>query len=158
MSVHCSLVKYVFIYFSGKSGDIFFLNWTYEDQIYFKDIALKFIESNSYILAVFKSEKEAKTSISKNQKYPIYFFKTDTSGEKHFEEFFSEKENIIWINSFLLVILKLKLKIFHSSMWVLILIKFLVKNTTKHEILQVIKKYIPEFNHIETGKKLDDKM
>ena len=35
---------------------------------------------------------------------------------------------------------------------------FSKKNTTKYEILQVIKKYIPEFNHIETGKKLDDKM
>ena len=148
--------------FLGKSGDIFFPKLDfYEDQIYFKDIALKFIESNSYIPAVFKSEKEAKDfDFKKNpKKYPIYFFKTDTSGEKHFEEFFSEKEKYNMNKFISLGYIETEIENISflnvSSDFNKVFSK---KNTTKYEILQVIKKYIPEFNHIETGKKLDDKM
>ena len=42
-----------------------------------------------------KSEKEAKEfDFDKYPtKYPIYFFNTDTSGEKTYEEFFTEEED-----------------------------------------------------------------
>ena len=82
--------------FLGKSGNIFFPKLDFHnDQIYFKDIALDFLKDNGLKPVIVDSEKEAKEfDIDGNPgKYPIYFFKTDTSGEKTYEEFYTEEEN-----------------------------------------------------------------
>jgi FlaA1/EpsC-like NDP-sugar epimerase len=78
--------------FLGESGNIFFPKLDFhKDQIYFKEIALDFLRENGYEPELVKSEKEAKEfDFDKNpNKYPIYFFNTDTSGEKTYEEFYT---------------------------------------------------------------------
>ena len=80
--------------FLGVSGNIFFPKLDfYKDQIYFKEIALDFLKENGFEPEFVKSEKEAKDFDIENNlgKYPIYFFKTYTSGEKTYEEFYTEK-------------------------------------------------------------------
>ena len=82
--------------FLGETGNIFFPKLDFhKDQIYFKDIALDFLKENGFEPVLVQSEKEAKEfDFDKNpNKYPIYFFKTDTSGEKTYEEFFTEEED-----------------------------------------------------------------
>ena len=82
--------------FLGVTGNIFFPKLDFhKDQIYFKEIALDFLEENGFEPELVKSEKEAKEfDFDCNpSKYPIYFFKTDTSGEKIYEEFFTEDED-----------------------------------------------------------------
>ena len=82
--------------FLGETGNIFFPKLDFhKDQIYFKDIALDFLKENGYEPELVQSEKEAKDFDFDNnpKKYPIYFFKTDTSGEKTYEEFFTEEED-----------------------------------------------------------------
>ena len=148
--------------FLWSSGNIFFpkLNF-HNDQIYFKDIALDFLNYNGLKPELVNSEKEAKEfDFNKNpDKYPIYFFKTDTSGEKTFEEFYTDEEDyevdkyesLGFINSSSIKISFKDIKfdfdrVFNNS------------NSDKLDIIKFIKKYVPGFMHIETGKHLDQKM
>jgi FlaA1/EpsC-like NDP-sugar epimerase len=148
--------------FLGESGNIFFPKLDfYKDQIYLKDIALDFLEQNGLEPIFVNSEEEAKAfDIGSNQhKYPIYFFKTDTSGEKTYEEFYTEEEdyNIDVYDS--LGVIKTKEEPISFE-----LVKrdfdevFDNPGSTKADIIAVIKKYVPDFEHIETGKHLDQKM
>ena len=82
--------------FLGKSGDIFFPKLDFNDhQIYFKDIAIDFLKKNGYNPILVSSEDEAKKFDIRIDSidYPVYFFKTDTSGEKTYEEFYTGSEN-----------------------------------------------------------------
>ena len=82
--------------FLGDSGNIFFPKLDFhKDQIYFKDIALDYLKEEGFEPIYMNSEKEAKEYDIENnsRKYPIYFFKTDTSGEKTYEEFYTEEED-----------------------------------------------------------------
>ena len=83
--------------FLSKSGNIFFPKLdSQKDQIYFKDIALDFLIEHGFEPELVKSEQQAKEfniDSKSTKKYPIYFFKTDTSGEKKFEEFYTKDED-----------------------------------------------------------------
>ena len=71
--------------FLGDSGNIFFPKMDFhKDQIFFKDIALDFLRQKGLNPVLIESEKLAKEFefFKYPKKYPIYFFKTDTSGEK----------------------------------------------------------------------------
>ena len=92
-------------------------------------------------------------------KYPIYFFKTDTSGEKTYEEFYTEEEdyNIKKYDS-LGFINTPKVQISFEEVEASFDAVFSNSNSEKLDIVKVIKKYVPDFMHIETGKHLDQKM
>ena len=146
----------------GNTGNIFFPKLDFHsDQIYFKDIALDFIEYHGFIPEQINSEEEAKSFDIKNtsDKYPIYFFETDTSGEKPYEEFYTEKENFD--------LEKFKSLGFIDTPNVLISFDevkssfdrvFNDMKSEKSDIIEVIKTYIQDFSHNETGKHLDQKM
>lgn len=148
--------------FLGNSGDIFFPKLDFhKDQIYFKDIAIDFLKANQLKPTVVNSESEAKTFDFDNNKglYPIYFFQSDTSGEKSYEEFYTDEETY-------------DLNAHHSLGYVqstLVQISFdeVLKDfnvvfdnplATKADMVEVISKYVPTFKHMETGKHLDQKM
>lgn len=148
--------------FLGNSGNIFFPKLDFhKDQIYFKDIAIDFLKENGFEPELVNSEEEAKSfDIEGNpNKYPIYFFETDTSGEKTYEEFYTEEEDynvdqfdslgFIKTNEVSISFYEVKTdfdKVFDNP------------NSTKADIVTVLKKYVPDFQHIETGKHLDQKM
>lgn len=148
--------------FLGSSGNIFFPKLDFhKDQIYFKDIALDFLKENGFEPVLVKSEEEAKSfDIEGNtDKYPIYFFNTDTSGEKTYEEFYTEEEDYD-INKYdSLGFIKTSQESISFDQ-----VKrdfdqvFENPESTKADIVMVIKKYVPDFEHIETGKHLDQKM
>ena len=148
--------------FLGETGNIFFPKLDFhKDQIFFKEIALDFIKDNGFIPELVKSEKEAKEFDFDNnpKKYPIYFFKTDTSGEKTYEEFYTDEEDyeidkydsIGFIKtSEVEISFEEVLQDFESV--------FRNQNSNKSDIVNIINKYVPDFMHIETGKHLDQKM
>ena len=148
--------------FLGETGNIFFPKLDFhKDQIFFKEIALDFIKDNGFIPELVKSEKEAKEFDFDNNpdKYPIYFFKTDTSGEKTYEEFYTDEEDyeidkydsIGFIKtSEVEISFEEVLQDFESV--------FRNQNSNKSDIVNIINKYVPDFMHIETGKHLDQKM
>ena len=148
--------------FLGETGNIFFPKLDFhKDQIYFKEIALDFLNEYGFEPVLVKSEKEAKEfDFDKNPtKYPIYFFKTDTSGEKTFEEFFTEDEDYeINIFDSLGFINTPDVKVSFEDVESSFEKVFNNLNSEKSDIVEVIKKYIPGFMHIETGKHLDQKM
>jgi len=148
--------------FLGQSGNIFFPKLDFhKDQIYFKDIALDFLKENGFEPLEVKSEEEAKTfDIKENPgKYPIYFFKTDTSGEKTYEEFYTEDEdyNVDEYDSLGFITTKEESISFEEVRRDFDEV-FDNPDSTKADIVAMIKKYVPDFEHIETGKHLDQKM
>jgi FlaA1/EpsC-like NDP-sugar epimerase len=148
--------------FLGHSGNIFFPKLDFhKDQIYFKDIALDFLKENGFEPVFINSEEEAKSyDIEGNpNKYPIYFFKTDTSGEKTYEEFYTEKEDYdIKKYDSLGYIKTSQESISFNEVKKDFDQVFNNPDSTKADIVSVIKKYVPDFEHIETGKHLDQKM
>ncbi|MFA5820048.1 MAG: polysaccharide biosynthesis protein [Bacteroidales bacterium] len=93
--------------------------------------------------------------------YPIYFFDSDTSGEKSFEEFYTEKE-ILDNDSFInLGVVKNSKKRSISEIDAIfnqLHTLFESCKVTKSAIVDILKVYLPNFEHIETGKGLDEKM
>ena len=148
--------------FLGQTGNIFFPKLDFhQDQIYFKDIALDFVKKNGFEPVLVDSEEEAKmfNFLENPNKYPIYFFLTDTSGEKTYEEFYTDEEDYDIHQFDTLGLIKKREesisfdevksdfdKVFEDSV------------STKADIVSVLSKYVPSFQHIETGKHLDQKM
>ena len=91
--------------------------------------------------------------------YPIYFFETDTSGEKTYEEFYTEEEDFE-INEYdsLGYINNTDIEISFEEVVADFDSVFNNSNPDKLDIINVINKYVPDFIHIETGKHLDQKM
>jgi FlaA1/EpsC-like NDP-sugar epimerase len=93
--------------------------------------------------------------------WPIYFFGSDTSGEKSFEEFFTEKEildNDSFINLGVVKNSKKRSITEIDAIFDQLHTLFESKNITKAAIVDILKVYLPNFEHIETGKGLDSKM
>ena len=96
-----------------------------------------------------------------NDSYPVYFFDSDTSGEKLYEEFYTDIDEVD-LNQFeSLGVIKNARKLPLNQIEKCI---FDLKNLMhsgdydKQLIVDSLKKYIPDFQHIETGKSLDQKM
>ena len=146
--------------FLGDTGNIFFPKLDFhKDQIYFKDIAIDFLKENGFQPVLVQSEKEAKEFDINSSKYPIYFFKTYTSGEKTYEEFYTEDEDydIITYDSLGFIktpIIKLSFEELEADFESV----FNNPKSDKLDIVNIIKKYVTDFMHIETGKHLDQKM
>ena len=148
--------------FLGDSGNIFFPKMDFlKDQIFFKDIALDFLREKGLEAVLVESEKLAKEFkfFKYPKKYPIYFFKTDTTGEKTYEAFYTEKEDYDKNKHKTLGFIKpLKVELSFKQVEKDFNDIFIKPKSSKQDIINVIKKYIPDFRHIETGKNLDQKM
>ena len=148
--------------FLGKSGNIFFPKLDINnDQIFFKDIAMDYLKSNGLNPVIVNSESEAKEFKFKKSKldYPIYFFKTDTSGEKTFEQFYTNTEDFYLSDHETLGYINSKhINISFDEIIFDFKNAFNNENLEKSDIVNVLKKYVPNFSHIETGKNLDEKM
>jgi FlaA1/EpsC-like NDP-sugar epimerase len=149
----------------GSSGDIFFPKLEEEQMINFKDITVSFLKTMGYETLVCKSEEEAKLEATKldanSTHYPVYFFTSDTSGEKTFEEFFTDTE-ITDLKTFdsLGIIKNAPLKGINEIKALMESLKSVLQKPglSKEEIVSVMHEYLPSFHHIETGKNLDQKM
>jgi FlaA1/EpsC-like NDP-sugar epimerase len=149
----------------GENRDVFFpklserLNLTR-----FSDIAVKFLEQKGYEPYICSTEGEARAKSKEliNKKlWPCYFFESDTTGEKDFEEFFTEKEVLDMTKFSTIGVIKNRpsfdtkeldqfekgiMDLRERGSW------------TKHQISSLFNDLLPNFNHKETGKYLDQKM
>ncbi|MAU63851.1 MAG: nucleoside-diphosphate sugar epimerase [Flavobacteriaceae bacterium] len=148
----------------GESKDIFFPKLYQKDLMSFKKITEDLFNYMNMDIIECSSEEEAKKfkiDYSKNLPYPVYFFKSDTSGEKLYEEFYV-KDDFLILNKFKsLGIIKNSsydsLKKLNKKNKQLIDI-FKSKKYNKKNIVSELKKVLSNFNHVETGKSLDEKM
>jgi hypothetical protein len=148
----------------GNSGDIYFPKLNENQLVNFKSITEDFFKYLKKEIKICKSEKEAKElalKLSDNASYPVYFFKTDTSGEKLFEEFYTSEDEVDFNLYESIGVVTNSLKPSFSEMELTIKeIETLFKKESynKDDIIKIMNKILPNFNHIETGKSLDQKM
>ena len=105
--------------------------------------------------------KEIALNLSDNSSYPVYFFKTDTSGEKLYEEFYSSEDEVDFNLHESIGVVTNSLKPSFSEMEESIEeieTLFNGESYNKEDIIMIMNKLLPNFNHIETGKSLDQKM
>ena len=149
----------------GENRDIFFPKLS--EQLHlttFSDIAERYIENLGYEPYHCSTEEEARersNELIASKRWPCYFFKSDTSGEKDFEEFFTDNE-ILDMNQFKnLGVIKSEAN-FSSDMLdnFLEVIHDLRAQTVweKAPIVDLFNEMIPDFDHKETGKYLDGRM
>jgi hypothetical protein len=105
--------------------------------------------------------KSSSRAVVPSSTYPVYFFPSDTSGEKPYEEFCTESE-IADMESYssLGVIKNAKKRSLSEIETILNNLESLFKkeNITKADIVETLQEYLPTFAHLETGKGLDQKM
>lgn len=105
--------------------------------------------------------REVVQSPLREPSYPIFFFGSDTSGEKAFEEFYTEKElldNDTFINLGVVKNSKKRTIAEIDAIFDRLHNLFETNKVTKAAIVDALKDYLPNFEHIETGKGLDSKM
>ncbi len=150
----------------GKSGQIFFPKLSEKQMKTFSSIGVAFLkEYGDYEPEYCDTEQDARTKTlalsNEADKYPVYFFPTDTSGEKKFEEFFVEGEDVD-MDTFaqLGVIRDTPSKSMQEidELFAALHSVFASEQVTKKAIVAAIGDFIPNFKHIETGKSLDQKM
>lgn len=149
----------------GYNRDIFFPKLTAGlHLISFADIAVKYLEDLGYQPYLCNDEIEARELVNTlplQKKWPCLFTQSDTTGEKSFEEFYTEKEEIdmdrfknIGVIKNPMSVEEEKLNYFKSQ------IKELKEKGAWHkqDIVELFKEMIPNFSHKEMGKYLDSKM
>lgn len=150
----------------GESGEIFFPKLDPEkDLISFSDIAVQFLEYFQYKPLLTSSESEAREAAlalnDESDQYPVFFFSSDTSGEKTYEEFYTADETLDMASFGQLGVIKNTPR--KSVPEIRSIIEefkqtFADDESSKARLVEVIRHYIPNFSHIETGKNLDQKM
>ena len=149
----------------GENRDIFFPKLSeHLHLVRFSDIAERYLHSLGYEPFECDSEEEARgrcDELINRKKWPVYFFASDTTGEKDYEEFYTNSEEVdmqrfqtigaiknnpsfdeIKLQNFLERINQIRL----SPTW------------DKPEIVELFNYMIPGFQHKETGKYLDGRM
>ena len=149
----------------GNNREIFFPKLEEAQMMTFDMIARELLKENGFEVLECNSDEEAidKADDLKNgsKMYPVHFSKTDTSGEKPFEEFYTDNE-IIDMNRFESLGVVTGKDI--PDRWKVEKLlndlnsEFNCQKTAKERIVAIIKEYLPNFEHIETGKSLDSKM
>jgi len=149
----------------GENRDILFPKLS--DQLHlisFTEIAVKYLAELGYEAHVCSSEDEAielMGILPEEGKWPCIFSNSDTTGEKSFEEFYTENETLDMDRFKKLGIIKnapifdeADLKYFEDTIGEL----KKTKSWTKKQIVELFFHMIPDFSHKETGKYLDSKM
>jgi FlaA1/EpsC-like NDP-sugar epimerase len=149
----------------GENRDIFFPKLNYNlNLITFSDIAVKYLENLGYEPVECATEDEARSRVSElksQHKYPVYFFKSDTTGEKDFEEFYTDKETLDMTRFKTLGIIKNKPTYSEETLnkFTKSIADMKSKGTwTRTDLINLFNETIPNFNHKETGKFLDGRM
>lgn len=149
----------------GENRDIFFPKLSEKlHLITFSEIAVRYLRERGYEPYECESEDEARDKAEEliaNKQWPCYFFKSDTTGEKDFEEFFTDNEDLDMKRFETIGVIKnqpdfdeAKLNDFMNGIEAL-----REKGTwSKEDIVKLFFGLLPEFAHKETGRYLDQRM
>lgn len=149
----------------GLNGETFFPKLAGDLKLVkFSDIAIRFLESHGYDPVICETEDEARSKVSElipKGKWPVYFFRSDTTGEKDFEEFYTKHEKLDMDRFNALGVIKGVSMYDHE-----LLVNFEKKiemwirdhNFDRAAIVNLFNETIENFDHKETGKFLDSRM
>ena len=149
----------------GKNREIFFPKLEDAQMMTFDTIARELLKEQGFEVLECETDEEAidKAEQLKNgsKKYPVHFSESNTSGEKPFEEFYTDTEKVDMnrLNALGIIVDKeISDRDRIEKLFSELKEEFEKEETTKNKIVQIIKDYLPNFEHIETGKSLDSKM
>ena len=149
----------------GENRAIFFPKLKEAQMMTFDAIATELLHAHGYEVLECSSDEEAveKAEELKNgsNMYPVHYSVSDTSGEKPFEEFVTDTEtaDMERFNTLGVIVGKQipdkgKVQRLYDELNDV----FEKDETTKEDVVSIMKDYLPNFEHIETGKSLDNKM
>lgn len=149
----------------GNNREIFFPKLKEAQMMTFDRIATEIIQEHGFEVLKCNTDEEAIDRSadlkSGSKKYPVHYSKSDTSGEKDYEEFFTEQESVDnnRLNA-LGVIVNKPVPDREPLMELLSKLEAAFENEdiSKGAIVKIIQEYLPNFDHIEKGKSLDSKM
>lgn len=149
----------------GNNREIFFPRLEEAQMMTFDAIGTALLEAQGYEVLPCASDAEAIDRAEElkqgSRRYPVHYSVSDTSGEKPFEEFVTESETADYDRFGALGVITGKEipdrqgieKLFNDLTAV-----FQQEGTTKDDVVRIMKEYLPNFEHIETGRSLDTKM
>ncbi len=149
----------------GENRAIFFPKLEEAQMMTFDGIGTELLKAHGYEVLECSSDEEAieKAENLKNGSnlYPVHYSASDTSGEKPFEEFVTDTETADMNRFSSLGVItgknipdKSRVKKLFKELNA----EFEKREATKEEVVRIMKDYLPNFEHIETGKSLDSKM
>lgn len=148
----------------GESGDIFYPKLDMSsDLIPISNSLDAFLNALNLTPIIASDEREARElchRLDLSKEYPVYYFDTDTSGEKPYEEFFTESDQRVTDAFHALGIIRNPLHIQPSDIDEMIANaeSIFSRSTQKSDLIGFLKQYLPRFDHIEHNRNLDQKM
>lgn len=149
----------------GRPGEVFFPKLGEDQMLTFSVICDNFVKAEGFEKKECGSDAEAKRYASdmsyEGTTYPVVYFKSDTTGEKAYEEFFVPSEKVDMNRFSALGVVEQTTR--HDMAEVNGFFEkleniFASENFTKAQVVEAIKEFIPNFEHEEKGKNLDSKM
>ena len=149
----------------GNGGEVFFPKLGEDQMLTFSAICDEFVKAEGFNKVECNSDSEAKKYAAdmsyESESYPVVYFNSDTTGEKAYEEFFIPGEKVNMERFSALGVVEetshrdmLEINIFFTELERI----FSSPEFTKAQVVESIKKFIPNFEHEEKGKNLDQKM
>lgn len=149
----------------GRSGEVFFPKLGEDQMLTFSSICDAFVEAEGFTKKECDTDNEAKRFASDmdydSNVYPVVYFNSDTTGEKAYEEFYVPGEKIDMTRFDALGIVEQTSR--HNMDDINAFFKelediFRNVDFTKGQVVEAIRRFIPNFEHEEKGKNLDQKM
>ena len=149
----------------GNGGEVFFPKLGEDQMLTFSSICDDFVKAEGFKKIECENDAAAKYYAAEmdyeSDSYPVVYFNSDTTGEKAYEEFYvpGEKVNMERFTALGVVEQTTRRNMdevndFFSELEAI----FQKEDFTKAEVVESIKKFIPNFEHEEKGKNLDQKM
>lgn len=149
----------------GNGGEVFFPKLDEDQMLTFSAICDEFVKAEGFTKVECQNDSEAKKyaaeMLYESETYPVVYFKSDTTGEKAYEEFYASGEKIDMERFVSLGVVcestrrpMNEVNDFFCELEGI----FASPEFTKAQVVESIKKFIPNFEHEEKGKNLDQKM
>ena len=164
----------------GENREIFFPKLDESQMMSFDEIARELLAECGYEVLECEDDEAAKRAAANMvssedasgydagnddgtdivKKYPVHFSKSNTSGEKPYEEFYTEKETVDLERFESLGVVTGIEKPDREKLETLLgeMEKLFELDAAKEDVVELVGSYLPEFSHIETGHSLDEKM
>lgn len=149
----------------GKGGEVFFPKLGEDQMLTFSSICDDFVKAEGFNKVECEDDSSARQYAAAmsydSENYPVVYFQSDTTGEKAFEEFYvpGEKINLERFSALGVVEETSRRTISEVASFFDELEKiFAREDFTKEQVVEAIKRFIPNFEHEEKGKNLDQKM
>ena len=148
----------------GNGGEVFFPKLGEDQMLTFSTICDDFVKSEGFQKKECTNDEEAKHYASQmsydSDTYPVVYFKSDTTGEKAYEEFYipGEKINMERFKALGVVEETTRRPMNEVNAFFEKLETLFAADFSKEDVVKAIKEFIPNFEHEEKGKNLDQKM